>query len=40
MYTGDGLTKYLQYSANRFGRKTGFKIENENEDQDQSILNQ
>ena len=38
MYTGDGLTKYLQKnSANKFGRKTGFKIENEIEDQDQSI---
>ena len=39
MYTGDGLTKYLQKnSANKFGRKTGFKIENETEDQNQSIL--
>ena len=38
MYTGDGLTKYLQKnSANKFGRKTGFKIENEIEDHDQSI---
>ena len=38
MYTGDGLTKYLQKnSANKFGRKTGFKIENEIEDLDQSI---
>ena len=38
MYTGDGLTKYLQKnSANKFGRKTGFKIENEIEDQVQSI---
>ena len=38
MYTGDGLTKYLQKnSANKFGRKTGFKIENEIEDQDQLI---
>ena len=37
MYTGDGLTKYLQKnSANKFGRKTGFKIENEIEDHDQS----
>ena len=39
MYTGDGLTKYLQKNrANKFGRKTGFKIENEIEVQDQSIL--
>ena len=70
MYTGDGLTKYLQKqrksinshesrsvasdgltkciqamvslniyknSANKFIRKTDFKIENEIEDQDQSI---
>ena len=38
MYTGEGLTKYLQKnSANKFGRKTGFKIENEIEDHDQSI---
>ena len=37
MYTGDGLPKYLQNSANKFGRKMGFKIENEIEDQDQSI---
>ena len=38
MYTGDGLTKYLQKnSANKFGRKTGFKIENEIEDHVQSI---
>ena len=38
MYTCDGLTKYLQKNnANKFGRKTGFKIENEIEDQDQSI---
>ena len=38
MYTGDGLTKYLQKnSANKFGRKTSFKIENEIEDHDQSI---
>ena len=37
MYTGDGLTKYLQNRPNKFGRKTGFKIENEIEDQDQSI---
>ena len=35
--TDDGLIKYLQNSANKFGRKTGFKIENEFEDQDQSI---
>ena len=35
MYTGDGLTKFYKNSANKFGRKTGFKIENE--DQDQSI---
>ena len=42
----DGLTKCIQAmvslniykdSANKFGRKTGFKIENEIEDQDQSI---
>ena len=42
----DGLTKCIQTmvslniyknSANKFGRKTGFKIENEFEDQDQSI---
>ena len=42
----DGLTKCIQVmvslniyknSANKFGRKTGFKIENEIEDQDQSI---
>ena len=38
MYTGDGLTKYLQKQRKMFGRKTGFKIENEIEDQDQSIL--
>ena len=37
MYTGDGLTKYLQNNANKYGRKTGFKIENKIEDQDQSI---
>ena len=37
MYTGDGLTKYWLNRANKFGRKTGFKIENEIEDQDQSI---
>ena len=37
MYTGDGLTKFYKNSANKFGRKTGFKIENEIEDQDQSI---
>ena len=44
----DGLTKCIQAmvslniyknSANTFGRKTGFKIENEIEDQDQSIPN-
>ena len=44
--TSDGLTKCIQAmvslniyknSANKFGRKTGFKIENEIEDQDQSI---
>ena len=35
--TGDGLTKYLQNSANKFGRKTGFKIENEIGDQGQWI---
>ena len=28
---------YTKNSANEFGRKTGFKIENEFEDQDQSI---
>ena len=42
----DGLTKCIQAivslnvyknSANKFGRKTGFKIENEIADQDQSI---
>ena len=42
----DGLTKCIQAmvslniyknSTNKFGRKTGFKIENEIEDQDQSI---
>ena len=42
----DGLTECIQVmvslniyknSANNFGRKTGFKIENEIEDQDQSI---
>ena len=42
----DGLTKCIQAmvslntyknSAHKFGRKTGFKIENEIEDQDQSI---
>ena len=42
----DGLTKCIQAmvslniyknSANKFGRKTGFKTENEIEDQDQSI---
>ena len=42
----DGLTKCIQAmvsqnihknSANKFGRKTGFEIENEIEDQDQSI---
>ena len=42
----DSLTKCIQAmislniyknSANKFGRKTGFKIENEIEDQDQSI---
>ena len=42
----DGLTKCIQAmvslniyknSANKFGRKTGFKIENQIEDQDQSI---
>ena len=42
----DGITKCIQAmvslniyknSANKFGRKTGFKIENEIEDQDQSI---
>ena len=42
----DGLTKCIQAmvslniyknSANKFGRKTGFKIESEIEDQDQSI---
>ena len=39
MYTGDGLTKYLQKnSSNTFVRKTGFKIENKIEDHDQSIL--
>ena len=37
MYTGDGLTKFYKNSTNKFGRKTGFKIENEIEDQDQSI---
>ena len=38
MYTGDGLTKYLQKNgANKFGRKMGFKIENEIDDQIQSI---
>ena len=42
----DGLTKCIQAmvslniyknTTNKFGRKTGFKIENEIEDQDQSI---
>ena len=42
----DGLTKCIQamvslniykHSAHKFIRKTGFKIENEIEDQDQSI---
>ena len=38
MYTGDDLTKYLQKnSTNKFGRETGFKIENEIEHEDQSI---
>ena len=37
MYTGDGL-KFYKNSANKFGsRKTGFKIENEIEDHNQSI---
>ena len=31
------LNIYKKNSANKFGRKTGFKIENEIEDQDQSI---
>ena len=31
-----GLTKYTQKGANKFGRKIGFKIENESEDQNQS----
>ena len=35
--TNDDLTKYLQNSANKFGRKTGFKIKNEIEDHYQSI---
>ena len=33
--TNDGHTKYLQNNANKFGRKMGFKIENEAEDQGQ-----
>ena len=37
MYTGDGLTKFYKNSANKFGRKTDFKIENEIDDQDQLI---
>ena len=37
MYTGDGLTFICKNSANKFGRRTGFKIENEIEDQNQSI---
>ena len=46
LVASDGLTKCIQAmvslniyknSANKFGRKTGFKIENEIEDQDQSI---
>ena len=35
--TNDDLAKYLQNSANKFGRKTGFKIKNEIEDHYQSI---
>ena len=35
--TNDDLTKYLQNSANKFGRKMGFKIKNEIEDHYQSI---
>ena len=36
-YITDGLTKYLQKQRKKIGRKTGFKIENEFENQDQSI---